>query len=284
MKIFFIIIFLIATNLPAQTLFPLHVGNKWIYGELIDTNVYNREVKSVADTLLSNGKIYSTLSSKGNNSFYRQTGDSVFQFDPSFENDEILLFDFSLAVGDTINNINLSIQNDTLQVVLVSKDNREYFGRSRNICSFFVNQTLFIDDEVFYEVVDSIGITGISYVTWGSEFLKGALINGKIYGDINPVSVFERKVHPKEFFLSQNYPNPFNPETIISYTLKSSGFIQLKIFDSAGKMIKTIVNKFQSPNSYSVRFNAQDLASGVYYYQLLIGNEKSETKKMLLLR
>ena len=45
-------------------------------------------------------------------------------------------------------------------------------------------------------------------------------------------------------------------------------------------MIKTIVNKFQSPNSYSDRFNAQDLASGVYYYQLLVGNEKSETKKM----
>ena len=94
------------------------------------------------------------------------------------------------------------------------------------------------------------------------------------------------------FYLEQNYPNPFNPVTNIRYTipnlmLNSSEdkrkIVTLKIFDITGKEISTLVNEFQTAGTYEVKFNAENLPSGVYFYQLKAGNY-SETKKMVLIR
>ena len=93
----------------------------------------------------------------------------------------------------------------------------------------------------------------------------------------------EKTIHNK-FVLEQNYPNPFNSSTTIFYSLRKSAQIRLKIYDLRGRAIKTLVNEYQNSNTYSITFNASDLASGIYYYQLQIANEFTETKKMLLLR
>ncbi len=103
----------------------------------------------------------------------------------------------------------------------------------------------------------------------------------------------DKPVLPLEFNLYQNYPNPFNPTTTIKYSIPTSspltkrrtevGFVTLKVFDILGREIKTLVNKKQSPGSYSVIFNAGDLPSGLYFYKLTAG-EFSQTKKMLLLK
>ena len=84
--------------------------------------------------------------------------------------------------------------------------------------------------------------------------------------------------------LSQNYPNPFNPSTTIFYSLKKSAQVSLKIYDLLGREVTILVDAYQRPNTYAVRFEASDLVSGIYYYQLQIGIEFTETKKMMLLR
>ena len=89
---------------------------------------------------------------------------------------------------------------------------------------------------------------------------------------------------PENHALLQNYPNPFNPSTTIYYSLKKSAWIKLIIYDLLGREIITLVDEHQNPNTYAVLFNASDLASGIYYYQLQINNEMTEAKKMLLLR
>jgi len=89
---------------------------------------------------------------------------------------------------------------------------------------------------------------------------------------------------PGHYSLSQNFPNPFNPSATISYSLKKPSWVSLKIYNLLGKEIKTLVNEYQNSNTYSIHIDASDLASGVYYYQLQIGNEFTETKKMVLLR
>lgn len=89
---------------------------------------------------------------------------------------------------------------------------------------------------------------------------------------------------PENFELYQNYPNPFNPSTTICYSLKKSSLVTLKIYDVLGKKIKILVNEYQNADKYLVKFNASDLVSGIYYYQLQIGNEFVETKKMVLLK
>ncbi len=86
------------------------------------------------------------------------------------------------------------------------------------------------------------------------------------------------------FKVFQNYPNPFNPSTIIEYSLPQFGFVTLIVYDMLGREIATLVNEEKPAGNYKFEFNASDLASGIYYYQIKIGNEFAETKKMVLLR
>jgi photosystem II stability/assembly factor-like uncharacterized protein len=95
--------------------------------------------------------------------------------------------------------------------------------------------------------------------------------------------VDEKDILVTNFYLEQNYPNPFNPITKISWQTSISGRQTLKVYDLTGKEIKTLVDDFRNAGKYEVYFDASNLASGIYYYRLTIGN-KSKTKKMVLLR
>lgn len=95
----------------------------------------------------------------------------------------------------------------------------------------------------------------------------------------------------KGFKLKQNYPNPFNPATTIGYFLKSSSIVKLVVYNSLGQEISVLINKKQSEGFYEIYFDASDLPSGVYYYQLTISNNGhgfsenlKQTKKMVLIR
>jgi hypothetical protein len=88
---------------------------------------------------------------------------------------------------------------------------------------------------------------------------------------------------PSKFALSQNYPNPFNPTTNISYQLPVSGHVSLKVFDLLGREVALLVNEQKFAGTYTATFNATNLSSGVYFYQLKIGNLVT-TKKMLLMK
>lgn len=88
---------------------------------------------------------------------------------------------------------------------------------------------------------------------------------------------------PAEFRLYQNYPNPFNPETAIKFKLPKSSFVTLKIFNLAGQEIAGLVEGFKVAGDHEVKWQSQDLPSGVYFYRLQAGNF-SETKKLILQR
>jgi hypothetical protein len=104
-------------------------------------------------------------------------------------------------------------------------------------------------------------------------------------------------LQPDKFELYQNYPNPFNPTTKIKFTIPTSPqsppyqggeakldwFVQLKIYDVLGNKILNIVNEQKTTGSYQIEFNATNLPSGIYFYQLIADNF-SDTKKMILLR
>ncbi|MCY7363568.1 MAG: T9SS type A sorting domain-containing protein [Ignavibacteria bacterium] len=89
---------------------------------------------------------------------------------------------------------------------------------------------------------------------------------------------------PNEFKLSQNYPNPFNPKTIINYDLPVSCEISLKVYNSSGKEIMTLVNEDKNAGSYRVEFNGSNLSSGIYFYTLFADGITISTKKLILLK
>jgi len=100
----------------------------------------------------------------------------------------------------------------------------------------------------------------------------------------SPVSsIPELKFYPAEFALQQNFPNPFNPSTTIQYTLSTSSFIILQLYDLLGRKIKTLDEGLHTTGQHSILLQADDLTSGIYFYRLTVGT-KTYTKKMLLVR
>jgi hypothetical protein len=92
-----------------------------------------------------------------------------------------------------------------------------------------------------------------------------------------------QNVNPNKFRLYQNFPNPFNPSTKINYSIKEPGIVQIKVYDLLGLHKETVVNKYHSEGNYEINFNAENLSSGIYFYELL-AEKFRETKKMILLK
>jgi len=88
---------------------------------------------------------------------------------------------------------------------------------------------------------------------------------------------------PADYTLQQNYPNPFNPVTTISYSLPIKSEVELVIYNALGESVMQLVNEEKETGRYSVKFNATELPSGIYFYRLQAGSFV-ETKKMVLLR
>jgi hypothetical protein len=104
------------------------------------------------------------------------------------------------------------------------------------------------------------------------------------FARINTVTAVEdEETLPTEFALYQNYPNPFNPTTKISWQSPVSGYQTLKVFDVLGNEVATLVNEVKSAGNYEIDFNASELSSGVYFYELHASSFVA-TKKMILIR
>jgi hypothetical protein len=88
---------------------------------------------------------------------------------------------------------------------------------------------------------------------------------------------------PTAFMLNQNYPNPFNPETTISFALPTTSQVTVKVYNSLGQLVTTLVQGQLEAGTHEVRLNASGLASGMYFYQMQAGSFK-QVKKMMLLK
>jgi hypothetical protein len=84
------------------------------------------------------------------------------------------------------------------------------------------------------------------------------------------------------YALEQNYPNPFNPSTTIKYSVPESGLVTLKVYDVLGKEVATIINEVVNAGQHSVNFNADNLTSGIYFYEISAGDFVKTNKMMLL--
>jgi len=106
---------------------------------------------------------------------------------------------------------------------------------------------------------------------------------GWILKNVTLVAVDEPLPLPFRFALEQNFPNPFNSSTTIGYQVGTSGLVRLSLYTLLGQEVAVLVNDIKQPGHYEVTFDAKDLPSGMYVYQLRAGSFR-ETKKLILLR
>lgn len=124
-------------------------------------------------------------------------------------------------------------------------------------------------------------------VTWNDNYKKLAACQDPlrydtimyIYDVCPLISVREEKLIATHFDLMQNFPNPFNPTTTIEYSIPSYSLVTLTVFNSLGQAVRVLENSIQAPGVYKSTFDASELPSGNYYYQLTAG---SFTKRMMM--
>ena len=97
------------------------------------------------------------------------------------------------------------------------------------------------------------------------------------------VTSVEDNFIPPEFELKQNYPNPFNPSTTIEFTLSEVNPVELNIYDALGQKIATLISNTMEAGSYKYQYDASNLTTGIYFYELKVGNNNS-VKKMNLIK
>ncbi len=107
--------------------------------------------------------------------------------------------------------------------------------------------------------------------------------------ELMTVTDIENDIVPVKFELYQNYPNPFNPSTKIRFDLNEGANVILTIYNVLGEEISILLNDYLGAGTHDVEFNADNLSSGVYYYQLQVntqdgGSNFSDFRKMMLLK
>jgi hypothetical protein len=187
-----------------------------------------------------------------------------------------------MNVGDSISYIS-SVFTDTGYTYCTDKKEVITFTGQKGIqIDFYIDYSKeMCDDEKVIRFQQNVGPVAYTLTIHDSPMLlKWAKINGIIYGDtttsVNDIDVLKIEV----FSLSQNYPNPFNSFTKINFYIPKKSSVTLKIYDLLGREIETLIDKYLSAGEHNVSWNAKNLSSGIYLYQLKT-SDIVETKKLI---
>jgi hypothetical protein len=138
-------------------------------------------------------------------------------------------------------------------------------------------------NESRYDYIDRNLINGVTYY----YLLADVDINGNVNNHDQMINATPTNgalgIPVTEYCLYQNYPNPFNPITTITYDVKETGHVTLKVYNILGKEVATLVDEVKDNNRYQVTFDASGLAAGVYFYRVNV-NDFSDVHKMILLK
>lgn len=167
-----------------------------------------------------------------------------------------------------------SYWTDTLRIIIAPHD-------SIKVSFFDVDLCPICDYSIKDYFIDTLRFvfTYLYNQEYNFNFSKFIQISGEGHTSI----INEGDIKDKRFYLYQNYPNPFNPTTTIHFELGSKQFVALRVFNSLGQHVKTLIEEEKQIGKYEIDFDAASIPSGVYFYQL-VADGKIQTKKMLIIR
>ena len=136
------------------------------------------------------------------------------------------------------------------------------------------------------------GLSSIDNSTTNSSKQKIAGVDASIIVDgmtltrssneITDVTVMYDNAQPLSYIIKDAYPNPFNPVTNITVELNTAADISVQVYNLTGQLVDVIAQGNFSPNTYNWTWNAENLASGVYFIATQIGNDINNQKVMLI--
>ena len=281
--------------------FPMQNGNYWEYAATtIDGPVYFGTTV-IGDTIMPNGKAYKILAEKYINIsgsrytwYFRKDSNKVyysFPYPNICSNEEYKYLDFD-------------IKDSSLWPIC--RDLGMAVGNARGIARTFYDYIYYrflqkpLETKQFEDVyIDSTDTTwtpgegsrpiriakGIGIVRQfifndGDYWLQGAIINGVKFGTITDVKE-EKLIIPTNLKV-EAYPNPFNSTVTLKLSLPRSGFTEVSLYNILGQKIKTILEEYKPSGSYSIKYNADNLSSGVYLLMLRQNQFISQQKIILL--
>jgi hypothetical protein len=176
---------------------------------------------------------------------------------------------------------NLGLEIAVINPGVYNSDQGPFWGRGYGAILLIEDYTNELNPSL-HRLSDTIGNFNIPY------FIKMARLATATFCTLIelqelPAEAVEDTNIPVMSALVQNYPNPFNPSTTIKYYLPFSSNTKLEVYDIYGSKVAVLVDEFQNGGEYSISFDGNNLASGIYIYKLQAGNFIS-TKKMTLIR
>lgn len=127
-----------------------------------------------------------------------------------------------------------------------------------------------------------VRVDSLFWIVWQDERYGNWDIFGECIDLNGNVGIKEEvaSTPPQEF---QIYPNPFRESSVISYQLPTASYVQLKVYNTSGRVVKRLVKGYQSMGKHKVLWDGRGLPSGVYFCELRKGNKKM-VKKLILIR
>ncbi|MFZ1290419.1 MAG: Ig-like domain-containing protein [Melioribacteraceae bacterium] len=240
---------------------------------------------------------------------------STIGIDP--ENTSFTISPNKFISGANSGNLKYNFTNDSTGVCILTNDSKSIisFDEQKNFGIWIFGDLSYNNLQLWFNDADSnilkynianidwtgwkykeINLDGLSNIIFNNIVImqnKFGVKSGELYFDDAQYDVVtnievDKSIIPREVELYQNYPNPFNPTTNISYRIpmnvkSEKANVKLMVYDILGREMATLVNEVQKHGKYSVKFDASQLSSGVYYYQLKY-DDYMISKKMLLLK
>ena len=274
--------------------FPLAVGNKWFYEAQYTGGgppyLWTTKITSQSNI---NGKLFFLIENFVGLPApawirYDENSGFLVRYDSSQAscNYEVRMFKMNSEIGDTIygqctwiDKLYCNAQNDTI-VFGVNSKSKGFIKTIQPPPVLFINYIFFKKIGLIYWK----SVSGNNIPITSTNQIKGCVINGILYGDTTLIGINQiSSQNPSTYKLFQNYPNPFNPYTKIKFQIPAPGFVELKVYNSIGEQIRTLVNQYLSAGTFEEDFNAITLPSGVYFYRLT-SEYYSLTKSMMLIK
>lgn len=184
-----------------------------------------------------------------------------------------------LVYSDRIDEYNFSETDTSFIFSKVFLEGEFMLDKYFRYCAKNVEDTIYVYNLADGELIKKIDFTKVLYhekIMVDYPYIYFNKLE-KIY-DVN-----EPNIAARGYRLLQNYPNPFNASTAISFSIPKSGEVRIVLFDVLGRKIDIILEGYKTVGEHSIKYNASNLNSGVYFYQLTSGDFK-ETRKLLLLK